>query len=269
MKKGKEGVLRYEAVLEPAPGTDLLELRLEKLEFLELAGVDLRGPEGRKKLGAAAAAMLALMGGVPPLRVTKDGHAAGVVGLEETIEKMIRVFEAMNPGASPAAAEATRAAMSSPEVLAMLEQKMLDFWRAWVETWLEMDLGPGDAGEGTIGFPLPDGSVVPAVATLRNHGPEPDAAGHVHLSFVTVLEGAEAKAAMARFLAKLAAGGPKPFPADALEEFRKETRLEAVTDLATLKPLRCETEATTTIAIRGEGRKTETERHEYTFEWPK
>ena len=271
-KKGKKNIIRYNVVLERRPAGDGLDLRIEDVEFREVLGIDLTKEENRKRFAPLLAQMLPLLAAMPRLRLSLEGKVEDVVGMEEAADSAIAVIRKTSGEIQPQMAESIAKALRSPAMIAQMKQKATDFWGIWVGAWVGVDLEPGKEMPSEQEIPFPDGSKVKAQARIRR---EPDPAGEdgrVALSMTSNLSGEEARKAFGRMMEELMGKIPPPkdsrvFSADQVEEFSRSMKSSVVTDPRTLRPSRSSLEAVSTVAIKGQGRRIEVERHEYVFEW--
>jgi hypothetical protein len=267
-KNGKTVKARYTLRLSAAPEGDDLHLRYEDYDILEFNGRSTGSPEARKTLAPA----LALASAIPTLVISKGGEFQDAIGMEETIERTLECLGAMQgPDVDPATREMLRKTLQSPQMLAQLKAKSADAWNAWVGTWVEHPVRDGESTKLTTSLPFPDGSTFDAPMTLRHRGAALDAPGHVRLEIESVLEGPAFRDAMIRALKSLTPpGAQKPGGSRVEDEilgFRREFRSWVVTEPASLKPLRAESDALITVTGRtGEPQK-QRERRVYEFNW--
>jgi hypothetical protein len=151
-----------------------------------------------------------------------------------------------------------------------MKQKAIDFWGVWVGAWIGLDLAPGAETETEGAIPMPDGSVLRTPARIRRAPDDPARPDLIELSAESTLAGEGARKAFARAMGAILERLPErkdKFAADAIEEFSRSTKASAVVDPRTLVPARAKLEIAVTIALKGMGKRTDTERREYVFDW--
>lgn len=268
LKKGKTAKMRYDIVLDKQKEGKNLEVKFDKFELLEVSGVDLTAPESRAALGPVLAQITAMQGAMPTLIIDQEGTVVDVAGMEELVSKALGLL----PEGDPKLRESIGTMMRSPEVIEQIKQKTKDFWRVWVQSWLDCSLAPGQEETVDTHVPFLSNKVITVPLKIRNDGPAADSPGNIKLSAQTILQGEEATKAFADMMAKLTAAipvkeGVKPFTPDMVKEMKRTTTFTVVTNPKTLQPQTANSEIVTEIAI-GEGRRSDTEKHDYTFVWP-
>jgi hypothetical protein len=261
LKKGKSAVMRYDAVLSARQGGGY-ELKIDKLQFLELDGREV--PKG--ELPPEIKAATALASAIPVLLLSKEGEVQDVVGFEQAMERALaQVPEEQGMR------EQLRKVLSQPAMAQAMKQKTSEFWNAWVGAWTGLELAVGHEATGPVPVQLPAGPV-DSMVTVRHRGPDAALKGAVRLELETVLEGEPFRKAMVGFVAQmLQAGGaqnkaPRDFDA-MLKSARRVSKVEAVTDAATLRPYSVRMTQTTKLQVQNQERE-QREEHEYSFDWP-
>lgn len=264
LKKGKTAKMRYDIVL--AKSGENLELRFENFQFLNLNGIDLTNAENRKQMGPVLTQITAMGGAIPSLSINSHGDVEDVIGVEKTMEQVIKMY----PQSDPKQAASLSAAMRSPAVLASVKEKSKDFWRVWVETWLDFNLSPGQirtvdteiaAAGGTIKLPL----------KLHHEGLSAEAVNCVKLSARSVLEGENAKKALGDLMQALVAQiptkpGVKPFSPSMIKSVKRTQDYIVVTNPQTLQPNSAKWETVTSLTVDDKSA-TQIEKHDYAFDW--
>lgn len=266
LKKGKTAKMRYNIILEKSKTDDDLVLRFENYEFLNLNGIDLTVPENRQRLGPALKQATALASLIPSLRIDKDGHAVDFVGMEQIVDHVVNLLPADNPQLR----ESMRTALKSPEMMQQVKEKTKDFWRIWVETWSNCQVGPGREQTLQVEIPVLGSSVVTPLR-ISNEGPAPDVPGSVKLTAQSVFEGSGAKKALGAMMSKLTAElpvqpGTKPMSPAMIKDFKRTQKFAVVTNPATLQPRQAMSEIITDLTIDDQ-KKTQIEKHDYQFDW--
>jgi hypothetical protein len=139
----------------------------------------------------------------------------------------------------------------------------------WVGAWAGADLKPGDDVTTDVPLPLPDGTTAKQRTRFRHLGADQQDKGHVRLQLDGTLDGPEFMAAMVRVLGQFipntqANGQPAP---DVFQSIRRELRLSAVTDAATMRPREAHSETTLTVTLKTGQTRTQVERRDYQFDW--
>lgn len=257
LKKGRRSTTHYRIVTERDGDEWLIFYR--DFEFREVEGVDLQDPRvvaAFEKLATRA------VGGLPPYRVSSDGRWLGI-DMDAFVALMKDVFPEEK-------AAAFQKVVAVPGMEAMLDEKIGEVWRAWVELWIGVQLEPGESLDA-----VPEVSVlgrpVSFPVTVEHLGAVD---GRVHLRATSALEGPEAAAAVGAMLSQFAESvdGDAPFSASDLNTYVEKMQVrriwtaEVVTDPITLLPTEAMLELRASVVIDGEERE-RVEAHEWTFEW--
>ena len=263
LKKGKTAKTRYDIVMKAQDKGNNRELHFENYQFIEIEGLDLTVPENREKLGPVLNQLTAMGGILPTLVINPDGKVEDVVGIEKCVDAAL----ALIPGADPKMEEMMR----SPEMIAQMKQKSVDFWRVWVETWLACKSSAGSETSIETEIPILGGEKMSAPLKVRNEGPDGGTGGDIRLTASTVMDGEPAKKAMQQMMMAMVAKipvkeGVKPFSPDMVKSVKRTTNFLVITNPKTLQPRRAESEALVELAIEDQ-QKSEIEKHEYLFDW--
>jgi hypothetical protein len=261
LKKGKSAMMRYDAALSARQGGGY-ELKIDKFQFLELEGREV--PQGELPVELKAATALA--SAIPVLLLSQEGEVQDVVGFEEAMERALaQVPEEQGMR------EQLRKVLSQPAMAQAMKQKTSEFWNAWVGAWTGLELPEGHESTGPVPVRLPAGPV-DSLVTIRHRGPDAAHKGAVRLELESVLEGEPFRKAMVGFVAQMVqAGGaqdkaPRDFNA-MLKSARRVSKVEAVTDAATLRPYSVRTTQVTKLQVENQERE-QREDHAYSFDWP-
>jgi hypothetical protein len=244
-KDDKSVKLRYRIVVEPQ-GEQLL-VHHRKPRLVEVQGRPLESYSNRAELEAQ------LLPGafIPSLAVSLDGKFIGVSEMDAYIERSLEVF-----ADDPEREELARG-MRSPQMMAMVEQKIADIWRLWVEVWVGLEISSdqelhveSDAGVGVYRIVELDAETVSLEFRLERE---------FSMSELRGMLGA---------LASAAGDDPAKMEAE-LEGTTGGRTLVATATLRrdTLLPLRCSNQTDTWIQFPGEPRQDKREVHRYNFEW--
>jgi hypothetical protein len=262
LKKGKRAVLRYDAVLSARMGGGY-ELKLDKIQFLELEGRDVsKGP-----LPPEVKTALAMASALPTVVISAEGEFVDVMGLDEVVEHILK----QTPN-EKGRRDKIRAVFAQPAVAQAMKQKAGDFWQAWVGAWVGMDVAAGQERVAMVPLQMPLGSVDGTV-TLRHRGPVTEHKGAVRLEMETVLEGEPFRKEMVNMLSQMvqAAGaqeGTEPPDFEAmLQSARRVSTVEVVTDPATLRPYSARMVQVTQVQVEDQQNE-QREEQEYRFTWP-
>jgi hypothetical protein len=261
LKKGKSAVMRYDAVLSARQGGGY-EVKIDQFEFLELDGREV--PKGPLPPELKAATALASV--IPVLQLSAEGEVVDVVGFEASVERALEQVPE-----EQGMREQLRKVLAQPAMAQAMKQKTSEFWNAWVGSWTGLELAEGHEATGPVPVQLPSGPVE-SVVTVRHRGPDAAHKGAVRLELETVLEGEPFRKAMVGLVAQMLQGsgtqGKAPQDVDAmLKSARRVSKVEAVTDGATLRPYRVRMSQVTKLQVEGQERE-QSEVHEYDFAWP-
>ena len=257
LKKGRHSTTHYRIATE-RDGDDWL-IFYRNFEFREVEGLDLQDPRVVAALDQVATQAV---GRLPPYRVSSDGRWLGVD---------MDAFLAAMKGVLPDEMVATlHKSMAVPGMEAMLDEKLGEFWRTWVELWIGMQLEPGESLDGAfevsvLGRPLS----IPA--TVEHLGA---ADGRVRMRASSVLEGPAAAAAVGTMALQFSESvdGDTPLPVSDWEtrsdqmQVRRLSTAETVTDPVTLLPTQAMLELRVTVIVDGEKHE-RVEAHEWIFDW--
>ncbi|MDZ4836499.1 MAG: hypothetical protein SGJ27_22210 [Candidatus Melainabacteria bacterium] len=263
LKKGKTAKMQYDIVLTAQTTGKNREVCFDKFQFLEIDGTDLSVPENREKLGPVLSQVTALGSIIPTLVINPEGKVEDIIGVEDCVEYALKLLPSADPNLS--------AMLRSPAMIVQMKQKSVDFWRVWVEMWLMCQAAPGKNATIEIEIPIIGGQTITAPLTVRNEGPSGDTGGDIRLSAETVLQGEPAKKAMQHMMQALVSKipvkeGVKPFSPDMIKSMKRSSKFLVITNPKTLQPRRAESESIIELTIE-EQSKTETEKHEYVFDW--
>lgn len=258
-KQGQRAVFAYDIVVTPVGSTDLLEVRMERLQPVEVNGQDASGPGMQAQLRP----MLAVSSALPVLRVARDGAFVDLIGEQVLVERMLDLS-----GVTRGTLDETqlRRMLTSPQMLATLRERAGDYWRVWVGAWVGLDLAPGEMLDGVEELPVGDG-VLRAPVRYRNDGPVPGNPRLLRVARVSTLAGPEVEAFLARVLMGVGTATGKPVTADSVRSARRTTTIVAETDPATLRPLRTEYTTETELEVRDQPMQTQKQVQETTFDW--
>lgn len=268
LKKGQTAKLRYDIVLEKQKTGDNLELKFENFQFLEVNGMDLSAPEAQTLLGPLIQKLSAMQGALPSLIIDPQGVAVDVAGMETLTDKALGLV----PNADSKLRASIEAVMKSPEGVAQVKQKTKDFWRVWVQTWVGCSVAAGKEKTVDTEVPFMNGKMLTVPLVIRNEGKVAESPGDVQLTASTTLEGEEATKAFAEMMQKLTSQipvneGAKPFSADMVKALKRVTKFTVVTNPNTLQPKSAHSEIVTDVTVEDKS-KSDTEKHDYTFDWP-
>lgn len=263
LKKGKTAKTRYDMVLRAQDAGNNRELHFENYQFIELEGIDLTVTENREKLGPVLNQLTAVGSMLPTLVINPDGNVEDVVGLDKCVDGALKLI----PGADPKMEEMLR----SPEMMAQMKQKSVDFWRVWVETWLVCKSASGSETSIKMDVPILGGETISAPLVVRNEGPVSGANGDIRLTASAIIDGEPAKKAMQQMMMAMVEKipvkeGVKPFSPDMVKSLRRTTNFLVITNPKTLQPSRAESEAVVELTIEDQ-QKSQVEKHEYVFNW--
>lgn len=234
----------YLAWLRETDDADTLRVSFEDLEILHL--------ESPEQPDSAAVALRSLAGvlaqGAPPILVSREGVPLEVVGLRETVDKILEFVTRQLPDSQAVRIGDVRSILESPTMAAAMVQRAMEAWNAWVGHWLGLEIQPGDSFEGRMDLPWPNGGVVPAGFTLRHLGRDPADSTRIHLEWVTIQEGDTLRAAVESTMRSLLA---RDLPGIRVKQARKTARLELFTDPATLLPARSNLRDITHLTFEG------------------
>jgi hypothetical protein len=263
VKGGIGATLKYELSARADAG-GRLAVRLTDLQFLELAGQDLRNAANRKQLEPALKASAAL----PTMIIAPDGTFADVKDLDEALKLMA----AASKPKSAADRKALAAMLKSPQMRALLRNNAAELWNVWVGLWAGADLEPGRTREVSQETPLPDGSVLERPLRVTHHGPA-GPPGHVRLSFESTLEATPRTKGMQQLIdgivQDVSAGAGRPIPRELVEGVRVTSGADVITDPSTLRLVAAVWKKEIAVQVKGEPPRARGELHEYTFSWPK
>lgn len=264
VKKGKRARMRFNLVTEMDPRDGSLLVGFRDYEFLEFDGMPVDTAEAREAL----APVLALTSLVPSFRVAADGALVELVGLD--VEAMVQGLRRMGK-ADPQVEAVFDRLTKSPEMRAQIEAKAADSWSLWVGFWREQDLEEG--GTRTVITRVPVlGAELDQQVVVRHLGRAEGCPGCVRLRAEATLEGPDFRKAWMGMTRSLAGQGDH---AKGLEEFlasvediKRTSIMETVTDPATLKPVTVTSETRVTVRARNQPPAEQTERATYAFAWP-
>ena len=225
-KKGHSATSTF--VLDLQPVGSGFELEFTDFEMTALDGVDPSDPRARavfEQLGQQAAL-------IPVTRIDSFGRFRGVSGLDELIESVV----AKRTQDDPELAARMRVALSSPQMRAQLEEKMGDYWRSWVESWVGAELAPSETREHASEVAVV-GGVLPIAVKMEHRGDAPGAPGLARLLLVNTTGGPETAEMTRNMVGKLAPERAEEFRAMRIM-VRKTTTIEADIEVNGLRPHR-------------------------------
>lgn len=259
--KGRQAKTRYTVTLE-AVGTDgTFRARVSDFEFIELGGRPASDPALAQQISQA----LTLAKLIPDLLITPEGRVKDVVGLEAAIEAQLVLIEQSGDALRKAELPALRAMLSRPETLEAQKRKTARLWQSWVGEWVGRTIPADKTVESKHAVRCPDGVEREAPTTLRRTESS-DGPGTGQFKRESVLDGEDAKPAIESWVKKMNDLTGRPAPD--IVGMRIYERAVVSTELATLRPRRVFTEEIRTLRVKDQPDAVDTERHEFTFEWP-
>jgi hypothetical protein len=245
-KDDKSVKLRYRIEVEPQ-GEQLLVHHREP-RFVEVQGRPIESYSNRAELEA----QLLAAAFIPSLAASLDGKFIGVSEMDAYIERSLEVFVD-----DPEEREALARGMRSPQMMAMVEQKIADIWRSWVELWVGLEISSdqelhveSDAGVGVYRIVELDAETI-----------------SLEFRFEHELSMSEIRWVLGAF-----ASGAGDDPAKMEAELEGTTGGRTLVATATLRrdtllPLMCSNQTDSWIQFPGEPRQDKREVHRYNFEW--
>lgn len=236
-KKG--GSARTSFVVVLAKDGERFALSLEQVRMLMVNGEPADSPAMRDQLEMANALAAAAM---PTFLVSASGEYLGVKNLDRTLDALEKTL----PDLSGRVLEAMR----TPQMRAMIEQKLGDYWKTWAGAWLGLELAPGAHVDQPQEIELPDGGSMKLPSRITHKGTIEGSGGLVLLERVQVLEGPEATRLMVdvvRSMAELAGAGANAPGSEHMQGLRREVTLRAAMDPATSRTHRVRSEMVITM----------------------
>lgn len=262
LKEGRTAKLSYRIDVDARDGGGIT-VQIKELQFLEFASFDLQDPQTAAVVEALERRAMAAM---PAFLVSADGEFEDITDYERLIEMVLQ----QNPEEERAEMGRT---LRHPRMQAFVREGISKIWFTWAGVWAGQGLAQRHVVEvdttveaGSASYTLP--------ARYEHKGEAEGHPGHVKLAFTTTLKGEAANAVLRETMGGvMQAAVPENEEAsqemqEALREmtFSKVTNINATVDPATLLPLRCQSEETTTVVVDGE-RQDIVERHSYRFTW--
>jgi hypothetical protein len=257
-KDGHTATMRYDLTTKRSADGARMEVRFERFKFVELDGQDARSPE----VHASIEEVERMAATIPTLLVSREGEYVGVDGLDEMIDSLL-AWERGRKKMDPVKVADLARLMRSPEMKEALSNKCGDYWRVWVGMWKELRLAPNEKKAttftmGTAGSEFP--------ATFEHHGPVPGEPGLVRLSMESVLEGEQAKAALAGILQQMQQQ-LHVLQMPRILRMRRETHAGVDIDPLTGKPHRARSDVAWEAEIEREGVLKKHQIDEYELDW--
>ena len=224
-------------------------------------------PEAKAALAPATVAMKA----IPPISISADGKAGGIVDFEGYLERLRPELQRMGEEFPQMREllEGTLRTMRLPMARPMIELRACQPWQTWVEAWGDQELAVGADKLIEEDFGPPGGQQARMQFTLRNHGLVEQPANHVKLSMVAEASGEGLKSVSMQLAQELALEmgvEAAELDLDDLDDLRMVTTTETVTDPHTLRPFWAVYERTVSLSVGSVVRK-QVERRRYWFDW--
>jgi hypothetical protein len=262
LKGGHTATKRFTATL--AREGEELRVRFTDFAILEIDGKPSSDPALAKSIEMTQMMLKA----TPYLVLAADGTVKDVGGLDAAVDVLVDELTKTGDEKQKAAAAALREQLRSPAVAAESKRRAMKDWQTWVGEWIGRSVPEGKGVEGDHSIRCPDGADMKAPTLLKRASAESEGAGLVKLTRESVLDGEDTAEALAAWVKKLSdATGQRP-PDGYFTGMRLSDRSLAVTDPATLRPLRVMREEQYTWRMKDRPERTEIERHEFAFEWP-
>jgi hypothetical protein len=245
-KDDKSVKVRYRIEVEPKDGQLLVHNR--EYRVVEVEGRPIESYSNRAELEA----QLSTIGFIPPLVVSLDGEFIGVSEVDAYIERTLEAFVE-----DPEEREEVAQFMRSPQMMAMMEQKIGDTWRSWAELWVGLEMSSdqelhveSDAGVAVYRIVELDAETISLELRLERE-----------------LSRNEMDSVFGFVASKV---GDDPAKIEA--EFEGATSGKSLVATATLRrdtmlPLRCSMQTDSWFQPPGESRRAKRQVHHYTFEW--
>jgi hypothetical protein len=258
-RRGNTAVMTYVVDLRPS-SNGALELHLTDFVFLEVNGRDATKPAIREAMRPA----LAMIAAVPTMEISDEGQYLGVLDFE----RMLDALETMltQQGTSPEERARMRTMMSTPETRWMIEEQVVgQYWRAWVESWIDWSLPPGATHEEQQMLTLPGGGEGPVTVRTEHLG---FVDGRARLRLSNEIRGPALLTLIRPLLEQLAreanVDGP---PDDIFRDGSRKTVVTVETDPATLRPHHTRYEMTAELQLSNGERHEQREIRDVTWDW--
>ena len=259
---GRGATTRYVVSLARVEeGKDVLRVHIGDFEIVELDGRPATDP----LIATAVALSKARGNAMPDLLLSADGRVTGLAGVEEAIDAALAGSGASATDAEKVDIAKRRAALSSPEAKELMKREARGYWDPWVAGWVGLALEDDKPVSSTVQIRCPDGVDRDATCSTRRRPAEET--GRIQLLRESALTPESAKQALDAWIKKMTEATQQAPPEGFFTGLDISERVLAVTDPATLAPLRVIRESKATVR-RKNGEDTESvERHEYAFDW--
>ena len=259
LKRGRETTTSYLIGLTKEGDAGDVRLHLSAFEILVLAGRPASDPD----IAPLVAQALPMTKAIPDLLLSSEGRVKDVIDIQKAIDQAFSEMEAVATEAQKKEIAARRAQLSTAEAKQYMNRSAREFWDAWVGNWIGMTVSEAEPLLTTHVIVGPDGTAFDAPATVKRTSVKEGA----QLFLEAKLEGEQARQALEGWVKKMTEASNQAPPDGFFTGLEAAERVVAVTDPATLKPLRVSRELTSAIR-RKNGQDTEVvERHDYTFDW--
>lgn len=258
-RRGGETITRYRiGLVRDGEGGDV-RLHLSEFEILSLGGRPATDPAVAQLVAQA----LPMTKAIPDLLLSSDGRVKDVVGIQKAIDDAFNEMEAMATEEQKKQIAERRAQLSTAEAREYMKRSAREFWDAWVGNWVGLTVSEAAPLATTHAIYGPDGTAFDAPATVKRSAVKEG----TQLFLEAKLDDDQAKRALDSWVKKMSEASRQPPPEGFFTGLEASEKVVAVTDAATLKPVRVSRELTSAIR-RKNGQDSEVyERHDYTFDW--
>jgi hypothetical protein len=250
--------MTYVVDLRPSSNS-ALKLHLTDFVFLEVNGHDATKPAIREAMRPA----LALTAAVPVMEISVEGQYLTIRDFDRMLDSLETML--MQEGTSPEELARMRAMMNTLQIRWMMEEQSGQYWRTWVESWIDWSVSPGATHEEQQMLTLPGGGEGP-VAVRAEHLGFVD--GKARLQLTNEILGRALIAFVGPLLEQLAReanlDGP---PDDIFRDGGRKTVVTVETDPATLRPHHTRYEMTAELQLSNGERREIREVRDVTWDW--
>jgi hypothetical protein len=258
-KRGNTAVMSYVVDLRSS-SSGALELHLTDFVFIEVNGRDATTPAIREAMRPA----LAMIATVPVMEISVEGQYLGVQDFDRMLDALETALT--QQGTSPEERARIRAMMSTPEMRWMMEEQQAgQYWRAWVESWIDWSLPPGASHEEEQMLTLPGGGQGPVTVRAKHLG---FVDGRARLRLTNEIRGPALIALIGPLLEQLAREANADGPLDDIfRDGSRKTILTVETDPATLQPHHTRYEMAVELQLSNGERHEQREVRDVTWDW--
>ncbi len=235
VKKSQEAEMTYVLRIAADEAGGGRVVSFEDFAFKTVNGMDASRPELQRALGQAAA----MAKHIPTIRCDGRGDFVEFIGFDDTLDAIVRSL-VEDGGLDEAKAADMRRMLDQPKFRQLLVAKSQETWNVWVGLWNDPEFTVGSVATTEGVFSLP-GTEVTLPVRFEATCKEVTEAGGTRRARVSIVDSLSAEGEVVqKYLRELLLASGVENPPAALARFGRNTTIEGVFEVETLRPFEIE-----------------------------